>query len=99
MRQSILDTRDDRDITLVTHIDTERLDALNAESRRANPSGFTRRRSMRLVARIDAAFLNGLIAVGDKDACDWEFSNGQDRAALRRLLAKWPEMRVSEGGV
>lgn len=97
MRIDVLDHRNDRRIELRTFVDTEELDALNAEARRRNPMGWTAARTMRLAARIDGDFLNGLIAIRDKDACDWEFSNGQNRKALRRLLARFPEMRVSDG--
>jgi hypothetical protein len=80
-------------------VDSAPIDELNAELRRRNPRGFTQGQGMRHVANIDIDEYALLLAAKDKDALAFELSGRTDRAAFRRLLARFPEWRASEGGV
>ena len=80
-------------------VDSDDIDKLNADERRTFGKGFTRGRTMRKLANIDGEEYNALLMNMDKDALDFEASGRSDRQALRRLLARFPAWRCSEGGI
>ena len=95
-----LDIRGDA-LTLTTAYDTRDEERANRESARENGRGFIRdgRGGLqgRVVANIpapDAAMLEAVLDL------DWLcFSRNNDRAAFRRLLARFPHWKACEGGV
>jgi hypothetical protein len=87
-------------VELGVRVDTREQDYLNALERKANPSGFTKGRSLRAVAEIPFDFLQSLALIGDKDGStlfNVESSPMEKKRALRSLLFKYPEFRLSEG--
>ncbi len=80
-------------------VDSDDIDQLNADERRAFGRGFTQGRTMRKLANIDADEYNALLMNMDSDALDFEASGRSDRCALNRLLARFPAWRASEGGI
>lgn len=100
MRHSVLkvDARKER-YELYTLVDSTETDRGNSILRRLLGKGFTQGKTLRHVANIDIDEYAGLLAIGDKDALDFEQSGRTNRKALRRLLARHPQWFVSEGGI
>jgi hypothetical protein len=85
---------------LGVRVDTLDTDRLNAIERRENPTGFTAGRTMRAVAEIPVNFLATLALQGDRDGkvlFNVDSTPMEKRVALRRMLFRYPEFRVSEG--
>jgi hypothetical protein len=85
-------------------VNTSQQDYLNAERRKQNlhTKGFTKGGTMREVAEIPFDFLQSLAMSGDVDGLVL-FNSQSDpiekRKALRRLLFKYPEFRISSGNI
>jgi hypothetical protein len=86
---------------LRVHCDTSDTDAINARECLRIGKGFTAGRTMRAVSEIPVAFLDSLVQSGDVDANGYVLSEDptERRKSHRRLLARFPEFRISEGGL
>jgi hypothetical protein len=101
MRDSVLETDEKTGlVTLTVHVDTSDSDRLNALERKEAGRGFSPGGLFRAVAEIPEDFLMSLFMMGDRDAVPLRISSDpqERRRALRRLLARYPEFRISEGG-
>lgn len=99
-REAFYETEKDRGpAEMRVLVDSDHIDELNADERRRFGKGFTRGRTMRKLANIDADEYNALLMNMDGDALDFEASGRSDRRALNRLLARFPAWRCSEGGI
>lgn len=97
MRRQVLEMDRRGPVEIRGLVDSDDIDALSAEERRENGGGFTLGRAFRKVANIDEDFFNALCLNMDKDALDFAASGYRDRGALRCLLARFPNLRCSEG--
>jgi hypothetical protein len=98
MNKSVFDV-DERSgvITLAGLVDTSDTDRETYEERKENgpPTGL-----FWPLGEIPEDFIVSLFVMGDKDACGY-FLGDKDEAgrALRRLLARYPEFRLTEGSL
>ena len=99
MRQEILELDDNGRAEMRVFVDSDGVDALNAQERLLNGKGFTQGRTMRKLANIDPEELNALCMNMDKDALDFVASGYSDKKALKKLLVRFPAWRCSEGGI
>lgn len=103
MRQTEFDV-DERsgEVKLGVKIDTSEQDRLNALARKELGKGFTKDRTMRAVADIPYDFLFSLKQSGDLAGTvlmDATSSRSERRKALRNLLYRYPEFRISDGNI
>lgn len=100
MRRAILDIDEKTGLAeMRALVDSDDIDQMNMEMRRADPRGFTQGKTLRRVANIDGEEYQALLMKLDRDALDFEASGRRDKTALRRLLARYPQWKCSEGGV
>ena len=99
MRQEILELDDNGRAEMRVLVDSDGVDALNAQERLLNGKGFTQGKTMRKLANIDPDELNALCMNMDKDALDFVASGYSDKNALKKLLNRFPAWRCSEGGI
>ena len=99
MRQEILELDDNGRAEMRVFVDSDGVDALNAQERLLNGKGFTQGRTMRKLANIDPDELNALCMNMDKDALGFVASGYSDKKALKKLLVRFPAWRCSEGGI
>jgi hypothetical protein len=100
MRQSVLETDEKTGlVSLTVHVDTSDTDRLNAEERISAGKGFSPGGLFRAAADIPEDFLMALFMLGDRDAVPLKISPDpmERKRALRGLLARYPEFRISEG--
>jgi hypothetical protein len=102
MRDVLLEA-DERtgDVTLTVHVDTGDTDGERALERKEAGKGFSSGRLFRHAADIPEDFLHSLFVMGDRDAVPLRMSPDpmERRRALRRLLERFPEFRISEGSL
>jgi hypothetical protein len=77
---------------------------LNNERRKDNlhSKGFTKGGTLREVAEIPFDFVQGLAMRGDRDGVvlfDINSDPLEKRRALRHVLARWPEFKISSGSI
>ena len=98
MRRDVIEDEKGR-VEMRGLVDSDDTDALNAIERLYLGKGFTKKRTLRKVANVDLDELHVLALMGDKDALDFMASGHSDQRAFRRLLARNPQWRCSEGRV
>jgi hypothetical protein len=88
-------------VTLTTIYDPTTNYELNYRARMENYRQLTQGKTMMPVASIPIDDLERLVALGDLDAIAVDTATEPDilRQALRRLLAKYPEFRISEARI
>jgi hypothetical protein len=91
-------------VELAVRVNTSQQDYLNNERRKLNlhSKGFTKGGTLREVAEIPFDFLQSLAMSGDKDGAvlfDTLADPKAKRVALRRLLGRFPEFKISSGSI
>jgi hypothetical protein len=104
MRATELEVFSNGRVELRARVNTLAQDRLNNERRKENlhTKGMTKGGSLREVAEIPFDFLQSLAMAGDKDGCvlfDVNADPMSKRKALRHVLARWPEFKISSGSI
>jgi hypothetical protein len=104
MRSAVLDVSSNGRVELRVAVNTATQDRLNNERRKENlhTKGFTKGGTLREVAEMPFDFLQSLAMSGDRDGValfDINTDPMEKRKALRRVLARWPEFKISSGSI
>ena len=90
------------EVKLSVRVDTGDTDGLNAQLRKEAGKGFTLGGTMRMVAEIPFDFVQSLALSGDRDGVvlfDATSDPQEKRRALRGVLYRFPEFRISDGNI